>query len=477
IGGNSVREHFHPSDNFGSMIESEQGPETCNTYNMMRLTRMLYATSADPAMIDYYEQALYNHILSSINPVQGGFVYFTPMRSGHYRVYSQPHTSFWCCVGSGLENHARYGEMIYGHDDNTLYVNLFIPSTVRWGETTITQTTEFPYCDSTELTVTGTGTPRRFTLKLRVPGWSDGDKVRLSVNGSPQHSPAIDNGYIAITREWSDGDKVSMTMPMTLRATGLPDGSEYYSFMYGPIVLASCLGQERQDGIFADDSRGGHIASGPKTPLHEIPAIIGSRDSLLHHIVRDYSQPLAFTLHGVSDNRYDGMKLQPFFEIHQCRYMVYWQVCTSDPRLTSGHDIESGERYREALDAMTVDMVRCGEQQPESDHFITYENSMTGNDNGISWREAEGRFSYKLTNRDGKASSLRIAYTPDPTRSARITIGDCQPVPLSGADGIFLIELPINQHRAQQVDVTIESDSGNTTPRISEIRLVTVSEE
>ena len=126
IGGNSVYEHFHPAEDFSSMLTSEQGPETCNNYNMMRLSKMLYTTSADSKYMDYYERALYNHILSTINPVQGGFVYFTPMRSGHYRVYSQPQTSFWCCVGSGMENHARYGEMIYSHGGaDNLYVNLF----------------------------------------------------------------------------------------------------------------------------------------------------------------------------------------------------------------------------------------------------------------------------------------------------------------------------------------------------------------
>ena len=125
IGGNSVREHFHKSDDFSSMMTSEQGPETCNTYNMLRLTKLLYGTSGEVNYMDYYERALYNHILSSQNPVQGGFVYFTPMRSGHYRVYSQPQNCFWCCVGSGMENHARYGEMIYASRDNELIVNIF----------------------------------------------------------------------------------------------------------------------------------------------------------------------------------------------------------------------------------------------------------------------------------------------------------------------------------------------------------------
>lgn len=146
IGGNSVREHFHPADNFTSMLNDVQGPETCNTYNMLRLTKMLYQTSPDIRFADYYERALYNHILASQQPTKGGFVYFTPMRPGHYRVYSQPETSMWCCVGSGLENHTKYGEFIYAHAKDTLYVNLFIPSRLTWKEKKITlvQETRFP---------------------------------------------------------------------------------------------------------------------------------------------------------------------------------------------------------------------------------------------------------------------------------------------------------------------------------------------
>jgi DUF1680 family protein len=146
IGGNSVREHFNPPDDFGAMIEDVQGPETCNTYNMLRLTKMLYKSTPEVYLMDYYEKALFNHILSSEEPERGGFVYFTPMRPGHYRVYSQPEKSFWCCVGTGLENHAKYGELIYAHDKDALYVNLFIPSRLTWEEKEVvfSQRTRFP---------------------------------------------------------------------------------------------------------------------------------------------------------------------------------------------------------------------------------------------------------------------------------------------------------------------------------------------
>ena len=133
IGGNSVREHFHPADDYSSMVESNQGPETCNTYNMLRLTKMLFLKDPQKKYLEYYERALFNHILSSQHPgEEGGFVYFTPMRPRHYRVYSKAQHCFWCCVGSGLENHSKYGELIYAYDEHDIYVNLFIPSVLSW---------------------------------------------------------------------------------------------------------------------------------------------------------------------------------------------------------------------------------------------------------------------------------------------------------------------------------------------------------
>jgi len=182
IGGNSVREHFHPADNFTSMINDVQGPETCNTYNMLRLTKMLYQNShnpcninePDPNYINYYERALYNHILASQEPDKGGFVYFTPMRPGHYRVYSQPETSMWCCVGSGLENHTKYGEFIYAHQKDTLYVNLFIPSQLNWKEqgVILTQETRFPDDNKVTLRIDKASKKQR-TLMIRIPEWAN----------------------------------------------------------------------------------------------------------------------------------------------------------------------------------------------------------------------------------------------------------------------------------------------------------------
>lgn len=327
IGGNSVYEHFHPADDFSSMLSSEQGPETCNTYNMLRLTKMLYTTSADSRYMDYYERALYNHILSTINPVQGGFVYFTPMRSGHYRVYSQPQTSFWCCVGSGTENHARYGEMIYSHKgEEELFVNLFIPSVLQWGKTTIEQKNHFPSEEGTALIISPKKSSR-FTVSIRIPEWTDASSMNPKVNG--EDIPArTEDGFMKIDRIWSKGDRLTVDLPMSLRAMQLPDKSANYSFMYGPIVLAASLGKEDQLGMYADDSRNGHIASGKQIPSEDIPVIKGTAENLLSHISKVEGQPLTFKLNtGAKD---DDQTLVPFNSLHECRYMVYWHLESDD---------------------------------------------------------------------------------------------------------------------------------------------------
>lgn len=240
IGGNSVSEHFNPTTDFSGMIKSIEGPETCNTYNMLKLTKELFATNPKSSYLDYYERALYNHILSTQNPEKGGFVYFTPMRPGHYRVYSQPETSFWCCVGSGMENHAKYGEMIYAHSDKDLYVNLFIPSVLKWSEKKLAlrQENNFPQTPSTKL-IFDLAPKSEINLKLRAPEWTNASQISVSINSKNINIPVDSEGYINISRKWKKGDVIEMKMPMHLSAEQLPDNSDYYAFRYGPIVLAA----------------------------------------------------------------------------------------------------------------------------------------------------------------------------------------------------------------------------------------------
>ena len=472
IGGNSVREHFHKSDDFSSMMTSEQGPETCNTYNMLRLTKMLYQTSGESSYMDYYERALYNHILSSQNPVQGGFVYFTPMRSGHYRVYSQPQNCFWCCVGSGMENHARYGEMIYASRDNELIVNLFIPSSLDWKEKNMTfvQETSFPDNEKTSLVVK-TDKSQKMKISFRCPEWIEKDKVELYVNGKKNEAD-FSNGYYTVDRKWKDGDIVEMSLPMTLRAVQLPDKSSYYSFMYGPVVLAADLGKERLDGMFADDSRGGHIATGPQLPLQGMPVIVGQKDNILENIEKVSGDKLEFKLSGTYPSRYEGMVLKPFYKTHECRYMIYWELVSQDELKHRQEELARAEEERMKLDKATADVVACGEQQPESDHFVEMENSVIGSEQGVPWREARGWFSYKMKSNGKPVNAVMLKLLSASSKDAVLYVNGVEVGNIDGSNTLNILKLPKEILKASEWNVKIMRGKSDVTPRFCSVRLI-----
>lgn len=477
IGGNSVREHFHPADDFSSMLTSEQGPETCNTYNMLRLTKMLYETSADTHYMDYYERALYNHILSTVNPIQGGFVYFTPMRSGHYRVYSQPQTSFWCCVGSGMENHARYGEMIYSHGGaDNLYVNLFIPSELTWGKTLITQTNKFPAEEATTITV-NPKKPAEFTIRVRIPEWTDASKMQPTVNGQPVEAKA-EGGYLAISRKWAKGDKLHVQLPMSLRAVSLPDKSDNYSFMYGPIVLASSLGKQEQLGLFADDSRGGHIAGGRQLPLQDMPVLVADKNNLMANITKVEGRPMTFRLTGSVPEKYAEMTLVPFSSLHECRYMVYWPVVSQQDWQAKQEEIARAEAERQAIEQATADKVICGEQQPESDHFVKMERVRNGDFNGRHWRMAEkgGWFSYDMRTNSQAVKKLQVICSGNDRGDASVQVNGKEVGIINPANvrepQTFTFDLSDVKAKEGILVVKFSPKSKDVTPRFFEVRLM-----
>lgn len=480
IGGNSVREHFHPTNDFSSMITSNEGPETCNTYNMLRLSKMFYQTSLDKKYIDYYEKALYNHILSSQNPQTGGLVYFTQMRPGHYRVYSQPQTSMWCCVGSGIESHAKYGEMIYAHTSDALYVNLFIPSSLNWKEKNveIVQDNKFPDESKTEITVN----PKKkseFTVYVRYPSWVEKGTMKIRLNGKIY--PGVEkDGYIGIKRTWQKGDLISVELPMTIVAEQLPDKSNYYSFRYGPIVLAAKTGQEDMTGLFADDSRGGHIAHGTLLPLSEMPLLVSDKEDITSKIKPVLGKPLTFKLSSLYSPKYPSeLEFIPFFRLHESRYIIYLPQTTPEGLASLHEQIKQEEQERITLDSKTIDKVACGEQQPESDHFIQFEESNTGSFENIHWREAKGWFSYQMRNKDKKAKVLYVKYlASDKPSIYEISVNgeklenlSIDNKPESGMQFI-LLDIPQNEMTKDILDIKFSANKEYATPKIVEVRLL-----
>lgn len=466
IGGNSVREHFHPSDDFTTMIDSEQGPETCNTYNMLRLTKMLFLDKPEASYADYYERAMLNHILSSINSVQGGFVYFTPMRPGHYRVYSQPQTSFWCCVGSGMENHSRYGEMIFAHTGTkALYVNTFLPSRLDWkaNKATVEILGDFPWTESATVVVRSKKA-KRWAMRIRKPEWCDDFTVRV---GDISYYKTDDDGYISIEREWGMADTLSIEMPMTLTAKQLPDGSDYYSFSYGPMVLAADLGNDDQAGLYADDSRGGHIANGPKMDLSKVPMIVTDGDALPHFSRADGSW--AWKCDCARPSKFAGLTLVPFVNLSERRYQVYFRVLGTEAYESDVERLRLLDEARRELEAATVDVVTCGEQQPETDHSFKQGSSVAGGDDNRHWRETSSWFSYEL--RSSAAKRVSVSYQQDNDRSATIVCGS-QSVDLpAGQEGFRTAEILVPDGGSATVTVKVVANtSGGMSPRIYEVR-------
>ena len=416
IGGNSVKEHFHDENDFSAMLDEVEGPETCNTYNMLKLTEMLFLNQPAGAYGDYYERALYNHILSSQHPGTGGFVYFTPMRPNHYRVYSQVDKAMWCCVGSGLESQAKYGEFIYAHSDDALYVNLFIPSTLQWHEKNlrITQDTRFPDQNQTRITVHGNAW---FALHIRYPAWVAQHQMRIYVNDRPVRFSGKPGDYIALRRNWKDGDTVRVALPMRIHLEQMPDRSNYYSVLYGPIVLAAktSLFKDEQLNFLADDTRMGHIASGQVCPLESAPILISDTLAFLDKFKPVAGQPLTFQttglIRGANGEKGDALRFIPFFRLHDSRYMIYWPYSTPANLATmQAQQIES-DAAQQRIEAETIDSVAPGEQQPEVDHHFMGEDSVSAIHNGQRSRHASAWFSYELSDPQHETKKLSLSFS------------------------------------------------------------------
>ncbi len=486
IGGNSRREHFASASDAKSYVDDREGPESCNTNNMLKLTEGLFRQNPDSRYADFYERALYNHILSTQHPEHGGYVYFTSARPGHYRVYSQPNSAMWCCVGTGMENHGKYGQFIYTHSGDTLRVNLFIPSELSWKEkgVTLRQENNFPQQEATAFVVS-TAEPSTFTLSLRKPAWSD--KVGVSVNGKPVKAVAGKDGYIALNREWRDGDRVEMQLPMHVELEELNYLPQYVSILRGPIVMAARYDNSAGlPGIIANDHRWAHIAHGKLVSVFDTPILIGDRKTLLKKL--NAMKPvegkeMVFTVPGLVEGE-ESIKLEPFANIHDSRYMLYWLSMTPKEWTAYQTTARKDEEQRLALDARTVDAVNTGEQQPEVDHGMKNRNSQSGNFNGEPWRDASngGFLAYDLSTAGDDNLILRVRYWGNETggKKFNILIDDAQFASVDNAGkwnrNEFVEEeyaIPASLLTGKKtVNVKFAPEGGNSTGGIYHIRLL-----
>ena len=318
IGGNGDGEHFFPVTDFAKHLSAATA-ETCCTYNLLKLTRHIFAWSPDAVTMDFYERALYNDILASQDPETGMFVYLMPLKPGGFKTYSTPEDSFWCCVGTGMENHARYGDTIYFHDNGALYVNLFIASELSWREKNLAvrQETKFPESDATQLKFT-CEQPVKLALKIRWPAWAQ-PAIAVRVNGKKQKISGRPGSYVTLDREWRDGDRVDIQLPMKLHTEPLPGTTNIVALLYGPIVLAGELGTNGMPNPYTNNQTAFVRRATPPVPVF----VAANQKSLLNH-VHPTGEPLTFRTQNLG--RPSDVTLIPFYKAQHERYNVYWNL-------------------------------------------------------------------------------------------------------------------------------------------------------
>ncbi len=389
-GGNSDGEHFGTPGRLNERL-STNNTETCNTYNMLKLTRHLFSWKALPEYSAYYERAMLNHILATQNPDTGIGTYYTPLISGGIKTYLAPH-GFVCCSGSGMENHVKYGEFIYSEGtDSSLFVNLFIPSRLVWNDKgiTITQDTDIPSSDQSVLTIQ-TEKPQEAVLRLRYPEWAE--KMAIKVNGSTIPFKAESNSYVSIKREWQDNDQVKIIFQMKLYTVPMPDNEKRIGIFYGPALLAGELGKDEPD------------------LEKDIPVLIINGKPIQTWLKKVSDSPLRFQTQSVGQPK--DVTLIPFHTMHHQHYQVYWDMFTSEEWTDREEAYKRQLKHLQELEKVTVDYIALGEMQPERDHNFRGKDIGNGISHRKKWRAAwiGGWFEFDMKVLPDVSQNLVVTY-------------------------------------------------------------------
>src|SRR6185436_8602878 len=318
-GGHGRNEYFGQPDKLTDMLDGRTA-ETCNVYNLLKMTRRLFALWPDARYADFHERVLFNHILGSIDPEDGRTCYMVCVgQSPRQREYADMFQSFTCCVGSGMESHALHGDGIYYESGDRLWVNMYVPSTARWeaAGTDLSMDTNFPEGESATLKFT-LRTPKEFTLALRRPSWA-GPAFTVNVNGQPVKDLPKPGSYVELKRKWKSGDTVAVTLPKTLRLEPLPDNPRVAAIMWGPLVLAGDLGPE------PTPTRGGGGGRRSAQPVN-IPSLVAAERPPAEWLKPVAGKPGNFRSENVG--RDSDVELVPFYRLHRRTYSVYFDLFT-----------------------------------------------------------------------------------------------------------------------------------------------------
>jgi DUF1680 family protein len=467
-GGHGKDEYFGPPDALNSRIEGRTS-ESCNIYNMLKLTRTLFAVHPDIKYAEFQERALFNHVLGSIDPEDGRTCYMVPVGRGVRHEYQDMFRSFTCCVGSGMESHALHGDGIYYEAKDQFWVNLYTPSTVDWAAagTQLKVDTSFPEGDAVTVRLT-LKAPRTFTLSLRRPSWA-GNGFSVAVNGKVEKEVPAAGAYVNLKRKWQNGDTVTLVLPKTLRTEPLPDNSKRVALLWGPLVLAGDLGATDRAGI------------------HPTPVFVAAEQPVSDWLTPVSDKPGAFRSVGVGYDSNNGQKFEvdfvPFYRLHRRIYSAYWDLYTPSEWERKAAQVAQEQERRRKLEAATVAYAQPGEMQPERDFNQQGEETWPIRVMGRPGRNARRWFSFDLPVDANEPMTLVLTYNSEERRARTFTIlVDGQQIaeqtisPAAGGNDTPFFDisytLPPDLTRGKKmVTVRFQVKTGNETATIFGIRM------
>lgn len=407
-GGHGKNEYFGKPDQLNSMIDGRTA-ETCDVYNMIKMSRELFSVDPDIRYADFHERALFNHILASQDPEDGRVCYMVPVGRGVQHEYQNKFEDFTCCVGTGMESHALHGYGIYYESPNKLWVSLYVPTHATWAteKTEVEMATDFPIGESASLKVSPESA-RKFTLALRRPYWA-GEGFSVKVNGKALRNLPKADSYVEITRKWKKGDTVELTLPKTLRKEALPDNPERFALMWGPLVLAGDLGPEQHDRRLRRAGGNGSV-----------PVFVAPAEPVQDFVKPVPGKPGTFVTSGVGLTT--DITLVPFYELPRRRYEIYWDMYTPEEWKKKTEALAAEEEKQKKLEAATVAFAEPGQMQTERNFNEQGEETSPVQLMGRSGRRGVKWFSFDLPVEANHPMELVVTFSNDARRTGSFDV-------------------------------------------------------
>jgi DUF1680 family protein len=395
-GGHGKDEYFGEPDQLNNRVDGRTD-ESCNVYNMLKMSRLMFALQPDAKFAEFEERALFNHVLGSIDPEDGRTCYMVPVGRGVTHEYQDMQRDFTCCVGTGMESHALHGDGIYYEAKDKLWVNFYAPSVADWQakKAKIEVQTDFPEGESATVKVTSKSR-EKFTLALRRPSWA-GAGFSVKINGKPVGELLAAGAYVELKRTWKNGDIVSLTLPKQLHAEPLPDNPRRAALMWGPLVLAGDLGPEEQT-----------VSRDP------VPVFVAAGQPVDQWLKPVSGKPGSF--HSDNVGRERDVDFMPFYRLHRRTYAAYRDLFTPEEWAKKSAEIAVEREKQHKLELATVAFAQPGEMQPERDFNQQGEDSQPDRVLGRPGRRGFKWFSFDLPVDTNHPMALVVTYCNDEWR-------------------------------------------------------------